>query len=286
MIRILIASLILLLTVACSDKPVEIPFMLDNPTNQAVTVVIDDKSYTLEPNTEQALMLTQGEHKIKADAVGERRFIVYNSIAGGLINPTLSNYILVKQIYATENSTHAESLQRSQQYSAKVITIDGVEIEGNFTLYNRLFITNQWDYGVHEDFPEEAVMSNSVNATFKTKIYNEKDFIALLEGDDNKGYFEKNRKNLPKPEYVPFDPLSALAGIKDEAILKKLEPLVSAINAYADSSAPEEQLNRNLELVKVLTSIKLDIQNDLEREAHSMANKAHDDTVRAAALVR
>ena len=86
--------------------------------------------------------------------LGDVRFIVYIDGRGGLINPTLSEYVIAREVYVTD-----ESKLKNFGVGNHGIELGGVNFEGPFEKSHALFIDKTWTYGVREPFPKEKVVA-------------------------------------------------------------------------------------------------------------------------------
>ena len=93
----------LLLLAGCAGGG-SVDFSVDNPTDAPLRLKIDGADYEIAAHQAKALALKAGEHSLEAPATGPLKFIVYAGRKGGLINPTLSDYVIVSETYVTEAS--------------------------------------------------------------------------------------------------------------------------------------------------------------------------------------
>lgn len=145
----------LLLVSACTTEVV-----LDNPTGQTFLVNIDEQAYTLSPLKSQKVTLKEKSVQIIVKDTAENEIVNEAvQISGeGIINPTLSLYVIQKDVYC--------SLKDYEKYKEKLnlkesVLVNEKEYENvDFTLENRLFISKNWDYGLSEAFPKDIVVSD------------------------------------------------------------------------------------------------------------------------------
>lgn len=173
----------------CSGNSVK--YAVDNPTAQAISIVVDGKSIEVGAHSDSKLTLKAGEHTLSSPATGQVRFIVYADGLGGLLNPTLSSYVVVNEVYATNDNT-----AQGFRPMANQIDVDGVPVNGPFTLSRDLFIEKTWSYGVHENFPNSITVSRDAKGNIKSKVFTKEDFIAFFEErQGQKGLFSKQGKS-------------------------------------------------------------------------------------------
>ncbi len=153
-------------------------FLIDNPTDAALTLSIDGTDYQVPAHNAVPVTLPPGEHTLRSARLGEVRVIVYADRKAGLINPTLSDYVLANEIYVTGE----DKLKNFGAINAR-IDLDGVTFEGPFSKTHDLFIDKTWTFGVREPFPEvQTVAHVSDNGgRISTKIFTPTDFIAYVE---------------------------------------------------------------------------------------------------------
>jgi hypothetical protein len=177
-----------LLVAGCSDSR---DYSIENPTDASMQVRIDEIAYDINPHQSKTVSLKIGEHRMEAPATGRIKFIVYaNRKGNGMINPTLSNYVIANEIYVINDS-------KLKNFGTldNLVQLDGVEFRGPFTLANDLFIDNQWKFGVNESFPSSVRGYDPGNGgNVFSKIFTESDFVAYYEDrHEQMGYFENNR---------------------------------------------------------------------------------------------
>jgi hypothetical protein len=125
-------------------------FQIDNPTDAPLQVYIDDKRYDIPADSAVPVELAQGEHRLRSERLGEVRFVALGAEQGTLINPTLSHYVLVREIYTTD----ASQLKHFGMIPKRIV-VDGKTYEGNFDRVEGLFIDRTWTFDLREPFPDE-----------------------------------------------------------------------------------------------------------------------------------
>lgn len=154
---------------ACSSN---VSFRIDNPTDAPVDVTIDGTKHTVAPKSDEAVSLAAGKHSMETASVGKIDFIVYTNAKGGLINPTLGDYIVANEIYATSAKTAKGFMTLTNK-----IVIGNQQFAGPFRVHRGLFIDQDWKYGVREEFPEEESVG-SANGNIFGKVFAAADFEA------------------------------------------------------------------------------------------------------------
>ncbi|SDF27481.1 hypothetical protein SAMN04515659_0563 [Dyella sp. 333MFSha] len=233
----LIPLLLVALLSGCGDRSAS--YSIDNPTDKPLSLTIDGKAYEIAAHDAESVSLSAGEHTMKGDVVGDIRFISYYRGRGGIINPTLGDYVIYRQSFEKVNT-------KSPGYQGKLDTIvlDGVTFEGTMKQSDALFIDKDWTYGVDEELPDSVTEhDNGLNNTVHNKVFRAKDFIAFFEKNaDAKGYFEANRPKNPSPVVHKLTVLSpTLPPIDDPALEKLAEPLRENYATYLKAKDASDQ---------------------------------------------
>lgn len=175
-VRFLAFLLVLVTFISCDDPFKRQDFYLSNPSDQEITVLVDDKTYVVAPQGFEVLKLKGGHHELTYN--GQKTpFNVFNQNSGGIINPTLAPHYIYSMVYATEgNFDKFGSTQRE-------VLIDGVLYEDNIKSTRALFIDNnlyRCTYFLGEAYPEEQVMYNkNAVGNFFNKFFTKAEFIAF-----------------------------------------------------------------------------------------------------------
>ncbi|HYQ25538.1 hypothetical protein [Stenotrophomonas sp.] len=165
----------LLLLVGCS-RPVD--FEIDNPTDKPVTLTIDAQPHVIPAHTAVPISLEPGQYRLQSEKIGTVRMVVYAGGNGGLINPTLGEYVIVTEQYVT-SKTNSGGL-------ASKVELNDVEIEGPYVKVTGLFVPRRWDIGLLGELPT-MVVSNSpdTSSDYRTKLYNVPGFFEYLDAADD-----------------------------------------------------------------------------------------------------
>lgn len=174
----------------------DVSFEIDNPTDTALQVTVDGKAHAIAPKTALEVSLSPGEHRLHTPTLGEVKWVVYADGRGGLINPTLGEYVVVSQVYTNPGQGYAEAKNE--------IELDGVTIEGPFTKVRGLFVEKDWDYGAHTPFPDSVVSSSKAVHDRRNKLFSAPAFITYLETENEApgSYAAEN----PAGYHAPKDP--------------------------------------------------------------------------------
>jgi len=222
--RLLFLPFAFLAALALTGCGANVAFLLDNPTDQPLAVTLDNQTRNLAPHSGEKLSLAPGRHRLSAPAIGTVQFMVYAKRAGGIINPALRPYIVIQEVYATNDAA-------AQHFTPfrKTVVLDGVEFEGPFSLSSELFIEKNWQFGVHEPMPDSISVDADRKGNIQGKVYAADDFVAYFEQHaQSVGRFASERRPAeaapfaPKPPSIPeplgnaawdtaFEPLRLLA---------------------------------------------------------------------------
>jgi hypothetical protein len=264
----MISLALVTLLAGCGDRSAS--YAIDNPTDKPLSLIIDGKTYEVAPHDEKSLSLSAGEHTMKGDVVGDIKFISYYRGRGGIINPTLSDYVIYRQSFEKENT-------KSNGYQGKLdqVVLDGVTFEGTMKQSNELFIDKDWTYDFDEELPDSVTEhDNGSNNTVHNKVFRARDFIAFFEKyADAKGYFESNRPKdfTPPARKVTVLP-TTLPPIDDPALEKLAAPLRENYARYlkaTDASDQEALQKENFTLTTALSrgSMEINDKTRLSQEA-------------------
>ncbi|KLJ01679.1 hypothetical protein [Luteimonas sp. FCS-9] len=185
MIRSFAAASAVSLLAACG--PSSPAFEIDNPTDAPVQVTIDGKTLEVAAGASTALELDAGPHTLATARTGEVRISVCGAERGTLINPTLSDYVLAREIYVAD----ASKLRNFGAVTATVQLGDAT-YEGPFEQVTGLFIDRTWDFGVREAFPGQQTVARipENGGKISTKLFTPQAFIDYVEtADDRQGAF-------------------------------------------------------------------------------------------------
>ena len=135
------------------------------------------------------------------------RFIVYVDGRGGLINPTLSEYVIAREVYVTD-----ESKLKNFGVGNNGIELGGVNFEGPFEKRHDLFI-DKTDLRRARTLPKEKVVAHvdSSGGQIVAKVFTAPDFIAYVEeGMGEPGAFKRQQPaGYVAPAFSPNRPRPA-----------------------------------------------------------------------------
>lgn len=233
----LLATCTALALSGCLDKKVD--FSIDNPGSESLSVRIDQTAYDIKPQSAQEISLAAGRHTIESPAIGKLEFIVYAETKGALINPTLSPYVTVSEVYAS-----SDAAAKGFSPLHKTIHIDGVPFKGPFSVDDQLFIDQAWTYGVHEKFPESITTHDrNSKGNIQTKLFAKDSFLAYFETNSGQpGYYAKNKSAQPAPRPDPVPAPVTLPVFTDPQAEAQALPLKTLYADYSRAETADEQL--------------------------------------------
>lgn len=237
-------------------------YWMDNPTNEPITVYIDEQAFEIPANTKIAVDLEFGKHQLKYK---DQTVNFHNggrvNQSQAMINPTQSNYIFYKQIFMDKSDARStdeffEWALKTQSDSLRFVVNDTLmTLFVPFQVSNKVFISKtdfDWKYNVDEPLPQTVDLSNPMvtrrnrqlldDPNYQAgrfqetvyKIYREQDFINFIqEVSEDKIAFVQEKipyADLPKVKLT----LTKDKEIKDEAYRKEIDNQVIAFEQWLD----------------------------------------------------
>jgi hypothetical protein len=245
--KILFSIAALLLAAGCNSK---VSFTIDNPTDATLTLQIDQTAHEIGAQQSKDIALEAGEHSMDAPATGKIKFIVYAERKGGLINPTLSDFVIVGEAYVTDES----KLKNFRPGGGGPFQLDGVTFDGPFQLANGLFIDKDWRFVVREPFPNSlSGYDPGSGGNIFRKIFTASDFVRYFEKQSEQaGYFEKHRQHsVPVPRKLSGP--AALPDFADPQMQDASAKLRGHYQRYLKAADPAEQKQLQGEYFKLST---------------------------------
>ena len=239
MIKRLTVLLIAAVAVTGCSSPSQ-TFEIDNPGDTPLTLRIDGNELPIAAHASRPVKLKPGEHHLQTPALGDVRFIVYARGKGGLINPTLGEYVIASEIYVTDED-------KLQHFAApgNHIELGGVGFDGPYTTTHALFIDQAWTFGVREPFPDEQTVAHvdESGGRISTKIFTAADFIAYVEDTtgDPGAYRRQQPAGYQPPHYVLETAPTALPAL-DPAFDAHAGPLRELYARYLNATTADAQL--------------------------------------------
>lgn len=187
-----IASILLFTACSQSGSLPSKTFWMDNPTDNAISVKIDNEKYDLPANSGLNVKLSAGPHLMvyKGDSL---HFLVKPNDQNTVINPTLSNYIFHHSIFIVEGKedrAEAEMKANQEAYYSPFVLETGEIISVPFkVIENHLFIDQYeyyWHFGVTEPYEDISLNlgNNNIATINRSKLFREKDFLEYIGTED------------------------------------------------------------------------------------------------------
>ena len=248
-------------------------FEIDNPGDTPLTLRIDGNELPIAAHASRPVKLKPGEHHLQTDRLGDVRFIVYAKGKGGLINPTLAEYVIANEIYVTDEDKLKNFGSLNNQ-----IELGGVNFEGPYQSTHDLFIDKTWNFGVHESFPEvqTVVHVDASGGRINAKIFTAPAFIDYVE--DNLGdpgvYVRHQPKGYVAPTYALEAAPTALPAL-DPAFEAHAGPLRELYTRYLHATTADAQLQLQQEAFQAqmaFTAATATLGSGLSKEANEGYN--------------
>ena len=153
----------------------KVDVFIDNPSDMEMTLVFDNKEYSILPEEYLTLRLVKGEHYIEAKQNEELIFEGTISITQpGLVNLTQANYVVHKELYLKDQERYLEFAE--QELNMKDVEVgDKTYQHVDFVVFEEaVFIPNNWDYNFNEALPAE-IKTGSGDFAVVSKLYRQKD---------------------------------------------------------------------------------------------------------------
>ncbi len=267
----LLAACTALALSGCLNKNVD--FSIDNPGPESLSVRIDGTAYDIKAQSAQEISLPAGRHTIESPAIGKLEFIVYAETKGALINPTLSPYVTVSEVYSSSPSA-GNGLRALNQS----IQLDGVVFKGPFSVDDKLFIDKSWTYGVHEKFPESiTTRDRNLTSNVQTKLFTKDSFLAYFETNSGQpGYYAKNKSAQPDPKPDPVPAPVTLPVFTDPQAEAQALPLKTLYADYSRAETADEQLRLRKQYNDVVMSATRGISTPPTRAGAEEVQKKND----------
>lgn len=264
-------------------------FEIDNPGATPLTLRIDGNELPIAAHASRPVKLKPGEHHLQTDQLGDVRFIVYASGKGGLINPTLAEYVIANEIYVTSE----DKLQNFGSLD-KQIELGGVTFQGPYQSTHDLFIDKAWSFGVREPFPEVQTVAHvdASGGRINAKIFTAPDFIAYVEAGMGQpgAYARQQPRGYVAPTYALESAPAALPAL-DPAFEAHAGPLRELYTRYLHATTADAQLQLQQEAFQAqmaFTAATARLGSGLPKEANEGYNtfvKTRSTLMGSAALV-
>lgn len=250
-----------LLSLSCSKG--SNAYWIDNPTEEPITVYIDDKAYDVPAKTKIEINVAYGKHqlKYKDEALTFHNGGRTNNVQA-IINPTQSTYVFYKQLFINENDErgteeYIEWAIRTQSDSIRLKLNDSITtVFVPFRATNDIFIQKSafdWKYNIDEPMPEGLRLTSPLITRRNRQLANDPNYKAgqfaetiwkLYREDDFKAFFKKFGDGeidfiVEKIKYADYPKaniqLTKINDISDPEYKKVLADQVQAFNNWLDA---------------------------------------------------
>ncbi len=131
-----------------SCGPSLVDLAIDNPTESAVTLMVDSLEVEVPAKEVVWVEMGKGSHNITLPSDSIVTFNFTEKMY--MVNPTQSSYLMYEEIYGTPSPM----MELGGPISKKKVTYLGMEIEGAYEVVEDVVNRIRWDYGPRESLPE------------------------------------------------------------------------------------------------------------------------------------
>lgn len=172
------------LITSCTSGNSSKSFLVDNPTDESITVRFDDNSYEIPALGGTIVELIYGQHTMEYNG-NQVKFLVIPCDQDMIINPTLSNYVLSYQAYydIEKGFNEDDITDITAAYLFPLVIASGDTVIVPFKVMNPLFIERYeyyWNFGLqdaHKEVQRIRLDKNFTRSTLiQSNLYREKDF--------------------------------------------------------------------------------------------------------------
>jgi len=263
---------------ACSSD--EIPFTITNPTKQEMVVGIDGEKYSIAPSSVEKITLAPGLHNIVTERLGAFEFMVYATMEkGGVINPSMQDYVLVKQSYRNLSLLKTNKTQFVfEPWSAHIKFKPNFKNNLHFQYYsNRFFIDKGWTYDVDEELPGIIQKDGDVTQKFinEFKLFSLDDYIEFVGEEFYQTYFRRalNDIETEKKQHTESEVLALISNIETNPNSQSYQSLIDVSKNYltADTAKKQRQLAKSIHKMKSALFTSADSSDVQKRDLWSKA---------------
>ena len=167
--NLLLASVALLLFTACGNN---VDVAVDNPTSTPIMVTIDTLTFEVPAEEVVWVEMGKGSHTVKLEGQDDVAFDFSQSAY--MLNPTMSEYLVVKEFYGDQASYANYELASS--INKKTVNFMGMELEGDYSVVNQLVNPVTWEIGPRESLPEVVEVEAGQSYTTVSKLMSGQEF--------------------------------------------------------------------------------------------------------------
>lgn len=261
--KLILLCLVCISTLFASCNSSSNDYWIDNPTEEPITVYIDDTAYDIPPVTMIQITLEYGKHQLKYN---NQEITIHNggrvNKGQAIINPTQSTYVFFKQNFFNFNDerTTEEFIEwaiGTQSDSVRLKINDSIAtVFIPFKPCNKLIIDKHdfdWKYNLDEPMPEGLTLTNPIITRGNRNLVNDPNYQAgKFQETTYKVYREREFKDYLKSvndatieflvEKTPYASLpkakinlTLLNDIADPQYRKALEECVKEFNQWLDA---------------------------------------------------
>lgn len=176
--RIFILFAVALSVYSCS-QPEEIKeYLVDNPTDQGITISIDTQSFEVPAKSFVKVPISYGRHELTYQDK-KVNFMMIPCDQEVIINPTLSSYVLFYEIYFSPTKGLDEDAAIKPEYKFDQVLPSGDTIKVPYVAVNDLFIERYkyyWNQGVEKPIEEEVKVAPKYSSVIQSKLFREQEF--------------------------------------------------------------------------------------------------------------
>ena len=158
---------------SCSSN---VDIVVDNPSDAVVIVVIDSLILEVPEQEVVRIKLDKGIHTISLE--GKDDIIFDFTEKAYLLNPTMSEYLLIKEFYGSESSY--QEYENESMDSLRKVTFLGMELEGDYKVIKDLINPVTWEIGPREPLPEVVEVESTRSYTTVTKLMSTQEFLSQV----------------------------------------------------------------------------------------------------------
>lgn len=226
-------------------------YWIDNPTNESITVFIDDTEYNIPAVSMIQTSVTYGKHQLRYN---DQQLTFHNggrtNDTPAIINPTQSNYVFHRQIFMDKSDDRATdefaawSLKTQSDSLTLSINDTITTIFVPFNVSNDLFISKadfDWKLTLGEPMPEGVRLTNPIVTRRNRQLLNDENYKAgkfqetiykIYREEEFKEFFKQVSDDkidflLTKTPYAELPrtsiKLTTLDQVSDPVYIKELE---------------------------------------------------------------
>ncbi|GAA5025319.1 hypothetical protein GCM10011506_09820 [Marivirga lumbricoides] len=179
--KILLIAAFSIALLSCSSQ---VDLAIDNPTMNPVIVKIDTLAVEIPAREVVWVEMGKGKHTVTTEDNNTVEYDFQKSLY--MINPTLSQYLEYQEIYGRPSPFDQQINSNSEQ----TVNFLGMEMTGNYKVYDKLITPVTWDCGPREALPETIEIEEGESSVVLTKLLDPIEFIELVQAADSESNAE------------------------------------------------------------------------------------------------